>query len=1333
MPLNINLRKTVLLGTLFAFLTNGLALPSARAQEVFLPAPGTRISLSPAFNPPVLKGLKVHPDNPFRFDFILDKGDSTLANDQLKDESSKLIKYFLASLTVPEKDLWVNLSPYEKDRIVPQSFGQTEMGRDLLAQDYLLKQITASLIYPEDEFGKIFWNRVYQEANKRFGTTNIPVNTFNKVWIVPEKAVVYENAQAGTAYVVESRLKVMLEQDYLALERSKVEGQRSKQQQNPLGLDLSASSSLGSQIVREIVIPQLTKEINEGKNFAQLRQVYNSLILATWYKKKIKDSILNKIYADRNKVAGVQYNSSVIPAKAGIQSKGDVEGIYQQYLQAFKKGVYNYIKEEQDPITQQMIPRKYFSGGFNLAMTSMDSKNMLEIRSIYENPAILSKMKFMGGALMLGVILANAAVTTVAVPTQAATKTTAQSQEADAAMTIEPQWNEGALTTWLSASAFNATMIPSDVMPKVLNILNGNQSGMEKRGELSLILTGLGVPEASKLAYELSWVSKGELAALNFKPQSVAVLDLSIEHMVNHEKTGAENALKFRKEIELSLGRVRGNDPVPGFEPFLNEDEVRRLAGIFAKKGLGSIFSDGLSYVRSYHPTRDDYSSHNISYSGVYARENKGSSKLILVSQIILSDIPKTMPERAHFINTLNATLYANMWLNNNPGTMDELHRELPLLGQTIQASLDSFMSRRLPKADEHSAKRLMETLFFHEIGEILYQTLPVTFKNEWRELLNTPGSRPLPGIIAFKDNFKALTQASTGMGPIDAAPEFFADYFAMFFYPDNVYSAYGEPFRDGWKRFMEKTRAYLLQKQRQGRNILEIDDSNLVDTVIQNETFIMQDDLQVLFDKLASSAGDSAQLAENHWPGDRAMAAKAGQEPAPNPEIDRAMATSVNKEYLVTALTDAEVGEYLERSSRHGGKVFVQDRVVTSLDDTAERDLLSISQVVAARQQGMVEAVSVNGFDQIVWKKGQRDIWDAAEKLARQRAISGNDERFIDHVQTDTTITKPGHVNEDTGFVSQWGLAVADGVGNGPAGEVASQEAIAAVRSELQGRDSFVFSSDEKAKRFALGVFQKAEQRIINDREMKPPRGDVDMKTTLAFFVIWRNPQGQRRVVWVNVGNSGLGIRKASGEVRRLGRDDSFVARAGFTEAQAKTHPLRHVIVDFLGGKDRQSARGQLEGHQISVDALDPDDILVGFSDGIINNLGWEGMAQIIARYSDPIAIAKHLMEEAKHFSFLPDGTKDDMTAVARQVPPDRAMAGEAKKGGIDLNAVEKKLQTQNINGEIKFHIDPAMLEQLQNAPGFVPVIIDIQPMTDLRVFLGLQENQDQRQASVL
>ncbi|MBF0570979.1 MAG: sensor histidine kinase [Candidatus Omnitrophica bacterium] len=380
------MKKLISAFILLCFIATGIIGPCpVYAQDFILPVPGQMVALSPAFSPAVLKGIKLDPKNPFRFHFFVESGDSKLKREDLKNESSKLIKYFLASLTIPEKDLWVNLSPYEKDRIVPQEFGQTEMGRDLLAEDYLLKQITASLIYPESHLGKEFWQKVYGQAQSKYGTTNIPINTFNKVWIVPEKAVVYENG--GVAFVLENHLKVMLEQDYLSL--SKHQGQAGAPRRHvpeggvspsrlpsDLGSNVKAPqgtkhlpiNTLTSQIIKEIVIPALTKEVNEGKNFAQLRQVFYSLILATWYKKKIKDSLLNKVYSNQNKIMGL--SPSRLPSKAGLNAKAtqrneptDIEAIYQQYLKAFKKGVYSYIKEEPDSLTNQTIPRKYFSGG----------------------------------------------------------------------------------------------------------------------------------------------------------------------------------------------------------------------------------------------------------------------------------------------------------------------------------------------------------------------------------------------------------------------------------------------------------------------------------------------------------------------------------------------------------------------------------------------------------------------------------------------------------------------------------------------------------------------------------------------------------------------------------------------------------------------------------------------------------------------------------------------------------------------------------------------------------------------------------------------------------
>ncbi len=362
---NIDIRKAISLGVILAFLANTFGpMPLARAEDFRLPLPGAIVHLSPPLEPPMLKGIRVHPDNPLRFEFILDQGDSSVIPAQAgiqNQEAIRLIKYFLASLTIPENDLWVNLSPYEKDRIIPESFGLTEMGRDLLAEDYILKQVTASLIYPEEATGKKFWKRVYEEAALKFGTTDIPVNTFNKVWIVPDKAIVYENAQNGSAYVQEAKLKVMLDQDYLSMTKHV-----SSRAQN------SDINKLGSKIIREIVIPELTREVNEDRNFTQLRQVYSSIILAAWYKKKIKDSILEQVYTNKNKVAGVGYVNS-LPLVGRVREGGDIEAIYQRYLQAFKKGVFNYIKEEPDAITQRTVPRKYFSGGemfTDLAMLS---------------------------------------------------------------------------------------------------------------------------------------------------------------------------------------------------------------------------------------------------------------------------------------------------------------------------------------------------------------------------------------------------------------------------------------------------------------------------------------------------------------------------------------------------------------------------------------------------------------------------------------------------------------------------------------------------------------------------------------------------------------------------------------------------------------------------------------------------------------------------------------------------------------------------------------------------------------------------------------------------
>lgn len=342
------------------FFVSSVSISNLQAGEIIvpiMPKPGTMVNLSPVYKPAFLNGIVIHPDNALQFDFLIHKGEGNLDEAQKNEEYTKLVKYFLASLTVPDSDQWVNLSPYENDRIIKDNFGKTEMGRDLLSQDYLLKQITSSLMYPESGLGKNFWNQVYERAYQEFGNAQVPVNTFNKVWIVPDEALVYESG--NTAYVVKSHLKVMLEEDYLSLDK------HSAVSEVP-----NKAHAISSKMIKQIILPALEKEVNEGKNFAQLRQIYSGMVLATWYKAALKESLLGKVYADKAKVVGVDLLSS---SSASI---GDPEKIYQQYLTAFKKGVYNYIKEDVDRYTKQIIPRKYFSGGFQPRPGSVKTQNV---------------------------------------------------------------------------------------------------------------------------------------------------------------------------------------------------------------------------------------------------------------------------------------------------------------------------------------------------------------------------------------------------------------------------------------------------------------------------------------------------------------------------------------------------------------------------------------------------------------------------------------------------------------------------------------------------------------------------------------------------------------------------------------------------------------------------------------------------------------------------------------------------------------------------------------------------------------------------------------------
>ena len=92
---------------------------------------------------------------------------------------------------------------------------------------------------------------------------------------------------------------------------------------------------------------------------------------------------------------------TIEPGHAGVKFKRfggglQKEKIYEQYVAAFKKGVYDYIKEDYDPVAQKKMLRKYFSGG--IIPTPMNSNlgdvitDVITDKQIESSPVLLAQV-----------------------------------------------------------------------------------------------------------------------------------------------------------------------------------------------------------------------------------------------------------------------------------------------------------------------------------------------------------------------------------------------------------------------------------------------------------------------------------------------------------------------------------------------------------------------------------------------------------------------------------------------------------------------------------------------------------------------------------------------------------------------------------------------------------------------------------------------------------------------------------------------------------------------------------------------------------------------------
>lgn len=282
-----------------------------------------------------LRGVNYNSDNPAKIKFFFDlKAQSKLS---LKDRE-RMLRYFFAFLAMPDDKLWVNLSPYEKDRILPQELSKLDIGKDMLIEDYLLKQLTSALTDPKTTHGRNFWQKVEKIAFSIAKTKNVPIETFYKVWVVPEKMEVAK--YKDSLFVKQAKLKVMLESDYFTAQNN-----QGLQMQNSRSQIQNKINNEAKEIFKRELLPIIEEQVNKSVTFAPLRQLFYAYILAKAFKQSVqKGEITN--YFNHNQASAIQLNINQLREK-----------VFNAYVNSMREGAYSAVSK----LNQQK--RKYFSGG----------------------------------------------------------------------------------------------------------------------------------------------------------------------------------------------------------------------------------------------------------------------------------------------------------------------------------------------------------------------------------------------------------------------------------------------------------------------------------------------------------------------------------------------------------------------------------------------------------------------------------------------------------------------------------------------------------------------------------------------------------------------------------------------------------------------------------------------------------------------------------------------------------------------------------------------------------------------------------------------------------
>jgi tetratricopeptide (TPR) repeat protein len=280
------------------------------------------------------------------FDLILKAQKAEGASPIIDPMNSSLIgaTAFLTGLAVPDDKFWVNLAPWEPDRIIDTQLSQSDIGRIMLEADFQMKKDFSNYENPcANETGKALWDLLdkkgdvlVQECMKMYpgeieDIDNIEFHPITRHWIVPDKIYAYTN---GTQiYIINASLTINSEpvSDHSSFQ---VKNQDMGTLSNACLEKLNNSAKEYGEYLKEIedrmIQPYVIADVNYGEKYENLRDAYVALALAQWYKSSVTS------HMDIFRESLDSSNSTVLKST----KPWSPDEIWNNYVYSFKNGEY---------------------------------------------------------------------------------------------------------------------------------------------------------------------------------------------------------------------------------------------------------------------------------------------------------------------------------------------------------------------------------------------------------------------------------------------------------------------------------------------------------------------------------------------------------------------------------------------------------------------------------------------------------------------------------------------------------------------------------------------------------------------------------------------------------------------------------------------------------------------------------------------------------------------------------------------------------------------------------------------------------------------------------